>query len=148
MWYRLSVMVTVIPRGTRVEGLIQTSNDLVVEGEVDGRIEIGGTLTVAAGGSCRAGVRALAAPNAGAVLGDVVCSAAVAVEAGGRVVGNLRAPEVEVSADALVDGAVDLLPPDPSPQPVRRVPAAARGPGVRRPSPPLPVTEVPVRPTR
>lgn len=136
------MQITVIPRGARVDGLIETGGDLTVEGRVDGRVDIGGTLEVAPGASCRASVRARSARLGGEVIGPVVCSSSIVVRAGGRVVGDLRAPEVEVDAAALVDGRVDLLPPPPQTAEVRRAPVNARGPGVRRPSPPLPVTQI------
>jgi cytoskeletal protein CcmA (bactofilin family) len=138
----VQVQLAVIPRGTRVDGLIETPGDLTVEGRVDGRIQVGGTLTVAAGATCRASVRARAARVAGEVIGDVICSTAISVSAGGRVVGDLRAPDIDVDAAAEVDGRVDLLPPAPAPAPVKRVQVRARGPGLRRPSPPRPVTQV------
>lgn len=136
------MQVTLIPRGTRVDGLVETAHDLTVEGRLDGRIEIGGVLVVAAGATCRASVRARAARIAGEVMGDVVCSSGIEVVAGGRVVGDLRAPEIEVDAEAFVDGRVDLLPPQPEPAAVQRARVNARGPGVSRPSPPPPVTEI------
>lgn len=136
------MQLTLIPRGTRVDGLVETPHDLTVEGRLDGRIEIGGVLVVAAGATCRASVRARAARIAGEIMGDVVCSAAIEVLGGGRVVGDLRAPEVEVDAAAFVDGRVDLLPPQPQPASVQRSQVGARGPGVSRPSPPLPTTEI------
>jgi cytoskeletal protein CcmA (bactofilin family) len=136
------VQLTLIPRGTRVDGLVETAGDLTVEGRMDGRIEIGGVLVVAAGATCRSSVRAREARIAGEVMGDVVCSAAIEVLPGGRVVGDLRAPEVEVDAEAFVDGRVDLLPPQPEAIEVQRTRVSARGPGVSRPSPPPPVTQV------
>ncbi|HKE14606.1 MAG TPA: polymer-forming cytoskeletal protein [Kofleriaceae bacterium] len=134
--------LAVIPRETRVDGLIETPHDLLVEGQVDGRIQVGGTLTVARGATCRASVRARAAVVSGEIFGDLVCTATIAVAAGGRVVGDMRAPEIDVDAAAEVDGRVDLLPPAPASSPLRRVAVRARGPGVRRPMPPLPVTEI------
>jgi cytoskeletal protein CcmA (bactofilin family) len=136
------VQLTLIPRGTRVDGLVETAGDLTVEGRMDGRIDIGGLLVVAAGATCRATVRAREARIAGEVMGEVVCSATIEVMAGGRVVGDLRAPEVEVDARAFVDGRVDLLPPQPEAIAVQRARVTARGPGVSRPSPPPPVTEI------
>jgi cytoskeletal protein CcmA (bactofilin family) len=138
----LPVQLTLIPRGTRVDGLVETAHDLMVEGRLDGRIEIGGLLVVASGATCRASVRARSARIAGEVMGDVVCSAAIEVLPGGRVVGDLRAPEIEVDAAAFVDGRVDLLPPQPEPAAVQRSRVSARGPGVSRPTPPPPVTEI------
>lgn len=136
------MQLTLIPRGTRVDGLVETAGDLTVEGRMDGRIDIGGLLVVAAGATCRATVRARQARIAGEVMGDVVCSATIEVLPGGRVVGDLRAPEIEVDAKAFVDGRVDLLPPQPEAIAVQRARVSARGPGVSRPSPPPPVTQV------
>jgi len=136
------VQLTLIPRGTRIDGLVETAHDLTVEGRLDGRIEIGGLLVVASGATCRASVRARSARIAGEVMGDVVCSAGIEVLPGGRVVGDLRAPEIEVDAAAFVDGRVDLLPPQPEPASVQRSRVSARGPGVSRPTPPPPVTEI------
>jgi cytoskeletal protein CcmA (bactofilin family) len=136
------VQLTLIPRGTRIDGLIETAHDLTVEGRLDGRIEIGGLLVVASGATCRASVRARAARIAGEVMGDVVCSAGIEVLPGGRVVGDLRAPEVEVDAAAFVDGRVDLLPPQPEAAAVQRSKVSARGPGVSRPTPPPAITEI------
>jgi cytoskeletal protein CcmA (bactofilin family) len=87
-------------------------------------------------------VRARSARIAGEVMGDVVCSAGIEVLPGGRVVGDLRAPEIEVDAAAFVDGRVDLLPPQPEAASVQRSRVSARGPGVSRPTPPPPVTEI------
>ena len=136
------MQLTLIPRGTRIDGLVETAHDLTVEGRLDGRIEIGGLLVVASGATCRASVRARSARIAGEVMGDVVCSAGIEVLPGGRVVGDLRAPEIEVDAAAFVDGRVDLLPPQPEPASVQRSRVSARGPGVSRPTPPPPVTEI------
>jgi len=136
------VQLTLIPRGTRVDGLVETAGDITVEGRMDGRIDIGGLLVVAAGATCRASVRARQARIAGEVMGDVVCSGTIEVLPGGRVVGDLRAPEIEVDAKAFVDGRVDLLPPQPEAIAVQRARVSARGPGVSRPSPPPPVTQV------
>jgi cytoskeletal protein CcmA (bactofilin family) len=136
------VQLAVIPRETRVDGLIETPHDLLVEGQVDGRIQVGGSLMVARGATCRASVRARSAVVSGEIFGDLVCSSTIAVAAGGRVVGDLRAPEIDIDAAAEVDGRVDLLPPAPASAPLRRVEVKSRGPGVRRPMPPLPVTEI------
>ncbi|HTE51149.1 MAG TPA: polymer-forming cytoskeletal protein [Kofleriaceae bacterium] len=138
----METQLAVIPRGTRVDGLIETTGDLTVEGRADGRIQVGGTLTVAAGATCRASVRARAARVAGEVIGDLVCSSSISVAAGGRVVGDMRAPEIEVDAAAEVDGRVDLLAPAPAAAAVRRVQVTTRGPGLRRPMPPQPVTQI------
>jgi cytoskeletal protein CcmA (bactofilin family) len=134
-----------VPAPTRIDGAIETPFDLTVFGICDGTIHIGGTLAIEAGATCRATVRARRAVIRGELLGNIVCSEAIEVAAGGRVVGDLRAPDVLVDGAAEVDGRVDLLAPAPDGAGFERAPAKIRGPGLRRPSPPLPVTEVKTR---
>jgi cytoskeletal protein CcmA (bactofilin family) len=125
--------VTVIPSHTKVDGSIETRSDLEIRGRLDGRVEIGGTLTVAAEAVCRASVRARSARILGELIGEVVCSEAIEVAAGARVVGDLRAPDIAVDADAEVDGRIDLLLPAPEVLPRRRVALAMRGGSPARP---------------
>lgn len=129
---------TVIPSDTQIEGRLDTSGDLVVEGRCDGEIRAGGAVTVAAGAVCRASIRARTAIVHGEVLGPVLCSDAITVGRGARVVGDLRAPDIRIDAAAGVDGKVDLLPPDAEPVTLQRLAAATRGPAPRRPNPPEP----------
>ena len=128
--------VTVIPTETSIDGNLETRGDLTVEGRCRGELTVGGLLVVAAGASCRAIVKARSAEIFGEVIGDMVCTEVIMVASGGRVVGDLRAPDIAVEAGAEVDGKIDLLPPAPDTLPTRRVAARARGPELRRPSPP------------
>jgi cytoskeletal protein CcmA (bactofilin family) len=126
----------VIPVRAFVDGRIETESDVLVEGRVRGVITIGGRLTVAAGGWCRANIRARSAAVAGEVIGDVLCTEEIDVRPGGRIVGDLRAPDISVDADAEVDGRIDLLPPEPVPVMAPRKPLTTRGSGPLRPRPP------------
>jgi cytoskeletal protein CcmA (bactofilin family) len=137
--YRLDVLAqpTVIPAQTRIEGCVETSGDLTVEGRCDGELAVAGTARIMASATCRAAIRARIAEIHGEVIGEVVCTESIVVAAGARVVGDLRAPDVSVDASAEVDGKVDLLAPAPRSSPLRRASVAARG-RVRRPAPPAP----------
>jgi cytoskeletal protein CcmA (bactofilin family) len=127
----VTAAATVIPAQTRIEGRIETQGDLVIEGRCDGELAVDGTLTVAAGASCHAAIRARVALIRGEVIGGVVCSEAIDVGAGARVVGDLRAPDIAVDGAARVEGRVDLLAPAPRGSTSRRVPIAVRGPTAR-----------------
>jgi cytoskeletal protein CcmA (bactofilin family) len=127
---------TVIPSHTRVDGRIETPADLTVEGRCDGQLEIGGTLRVVPNATCKAAIQARVADIRGEVIGDVVCTEAISVARGARVVGNLRAPDVSVDSGCEVDGKIDLLAPAPEEAPIRRVPVRTRGSALRRPQPP------------
>lgn len=127
---------TVIPPGTRIEGRVECSGDLVVEGRCDGELRVTGEVTVAAGAVCSSSIRASAAVVLGDVIGNVVCSDRVVVQAGARVVGDIRSPDVSIDADAEVDGTVDVLPPAPEEVAVARTRGRPRGGALTRPVPP------------
>lgn len=135
--YRPAVAgTTLIPPNTRIDGSLETSGDLLIEGRCDGEIRAGGTVTVAGGAVCRAAIRARAATIHGEVIGPVQCTESIAVTRGARIVGEVRAPEVSIDGGARVDGKVDLLAPDAEPANLQRLPATTRGPALRRPTPP------------
>jgi cytoskeletal protein CcmA (bactofilin family) len=125
-----------VPAETSIDGNIDTPGDLTIEGGCRGEISVGGVFVVAAGASCRATVKARSAEIFGEMIGDMVCTEVITVATGGRVVGDLRAPDIAVEAGAEVDGKIDLLPPAPEAAPIRRVVARTRGPELRRPAPP------------
>ena len=127
---------TVIPPQTIVDGIIDVAADLIVEGRCHGDIIVAGTLVVTAGATCKAMVKARRAEIYGEVIGDIICTEGISVGEGGRIVGNLRAPDVTIDASGELDGKIDLLPPDPEPQTTRRISVLSRGPELRRPTPP------------
>jgi cytoskeletal protein CcmA (bactofilin family) len=127
----VTAAATVIPAQTRIDGRIETQGDLVLEGRCDGELTVDGTLTVAPGAVCRAAVRARVALIRGEVIGGIVCSEAIDVGAGARVVGDLRAPDIAVDGSAHVEGRVDLLAPAPRGNTSRRIALAVRGPAAR-----------------
>lgn len=125
-----------IPPHARVEGMIETPSDLEIEGRLDGKIHIGGTLTIAATATCRADVRARRARVFGEVIGNLVCTESIEIAPGAKVVGDLRAPDIAIDPHAEVDGHVDQLAPAPAAAALRRTKVVQRGPTILRPVPP------------
>lgn len=136
----------VIASHLRVEGLIHANGDLTVEGRVDGRLAGDGHITIGAGSSCRASVRCPRLTIVGELIGNAVCTESIDVAPGARVVGDLRAPDIQVGANAEVDGRVDVLAPEPREEPVERRAVASRGPGPVRPAPPSFARAIPAPP--
>ena len=133
---------TVVPPQATIDGDIDTPGDVTVQGRVEGTIQSGGTVTVIADATCVASVVARGATIHGELIGNVVCTDVIRVGPGARVVGDLRAPEVEIDGDATVDGRVDLLAPEPRTAPLRRLPLTARGNAPTRPVEPPESPEV------
>jgi cytoskeletal protein CcmA (bactofilin family) len=103
----MAANVTVIGRTTRVRGRIVGPGDVEVQGFVEGEIAVGGDATVDTHGLVGANIRGRRLVVRGAVKGDLVGEEAIVLEDGARVVGDVRAPRVAVSAGALVRGYVE-----------------------------------------
>ncbi len=71
--------------------------DLEVQGYVEGEIAVDGDVTVDAHGLVGANVRGRNLLVRGAVRGDLVGDESVLLEAGARVVGDVRAPRVAIA---------------------------------------------------
>jgi cytoskeletal protein CcmA (bactofilin family) len=125
--------VTVIGRTTRVRGRVTGAVDLEVQGYVEGEIAVGGDVTVDTQGLVGASVRGRNLLVRGAVRGDLVGDESVLLEAGARVVGDVRAPRVAIAPGALVRGYVQTGDADASPPRASRAQPAAR-PVVAQPS--------------
>src|SRR4029079_4123730 len=74
----------VIGKTTRVRGRVSGDGDLVIEGSVEGDIQVRGDLTIAEGGRATSGIEAEAVTLRGELDGDVKARGIVRIEAGAR----------------------------------------------------------------
>ena len=101
-----SVTATIIGRSARIVGRIAGDGDVEVQGFVEGDVAVTGDVTIAAEGMVGAAVKGHRLVVRGAVKGDLSGEASIAIEAGARVVGDVRAPRVTIAEGALVRGFV------------------------------------------
>src|SRR5512138_1691722 len=101
-------IATVIGLETHVSGEISGDEDLVVKGRVDGKIHLQNALTVEKGGIVQADVDVKRLVVAGTLVGSVVASESIRLQASARVVGNLASPRVLMEAGAAYRGHVDM----------------------------------------
>ena len=91
-----------------VQGRIVSSQDLTIEGQVEGTIELGDhALTVGTGAGIRADLVARTITISGAVTGNVTASEKVDLRATGSVDGDIVAPRVIMVEGAVINGRVD-----------------------------------------
>jgi cytoskeletal protein CcmA (bactofilin family) len=147
-------IATVIGLETHVSGEISGDEDLVVKGRVDGRIHLQNALTVEKGGVVQADVDVKRLIVAGTLVGSVVASESVRLQASARVVGNLASPRVLMEAGAAYRGHVDMgdieaaraaVAARPVSRPVSAAPVRERPAPPRMMAPPKPAV-VPVKP--
>ena len=93
----------------RVEGRVISTEDLTIDGHVEGGIELGNrSLTVGPGATIKADVVARNVTISGAVTGNVRASEHLELQATGSVVGDIVAPQLVMAEGAVITGKVDV----------------------------------------
>ena len=99
---------TIIGPHTKLRGDLTGSENLLVEGEVEGTISIpGGRVTIGEQGRVRARIFAQEIIVSGRVQGDLLATDAIHLRATAMVLGNVVSPRFLVEQDALLRGHVE-----------------------------------------
>src|SRR5918996_4663590 len=97
-----------IGQGVVVEGRITSSQDLRIDGRVEGTIEVGDhLLTVGARAAVKANLVARSILISGAVIGNVTATDRLDLQATGSVEGDISSPRLVVADGAIINGKVD-----------------------------------------
>jgi cytoskeletal protein CcmA (bactofilin family) len=97
-----------IGKSVVIRGEVISSEDLIIDGCVEGTIELSGhCLTVGAGASIKAELVGRIITVGGTVTGNIAASEEVAIRATGSVEGDIRAPRIAVSDGAVLCGRVE-----------------------------------------
>lgn len=104
-----------IGESVRVEGTISGSEDLLIEGEVEGTVKLqGNSVTVGRSGRVKADIHGRVLVVEGNVQGDLVAGEQAVVRASGEVRGNITSPRVSLEDGAKFKGSIDMEPKRPS----------------------------------
>jgi cytoskeletal protein CcmA (bactofilin family) len=98
----------VIGRSTRVRGRVSGDGDLLVEGSIEGDIDVRGDLTISEGGRATSTVKAEAVTLRGELEGDVRASGVVRIEGSARVRGDMQGESVSLEEGAEFIGRLDM----------------------------------------
>jgi len=106
---RMEKSMVNIGKSVVIKGELAGSEDLTVEGNVEGRIELKDhVLTIGPNGKIKAQVLAKAVIVQGEVNGNVTATEKVDIREGGSVDGDLIAPRVAIAEGAHFRGSVDM----------------------------------------
>jgi cytoskeletal protein CcmA (bactofilin family) len=98
-----------IGKSVVIKGELSGSEDLTIEGNVEGRIELKeNILTIGPNGKIRAEVFAKAVIVLGEVTGNVTASEKVDIRDNGSVDGDITSPRVAIAEGAHFRGSVDM----------------------------------------
>src|SRR5690606_37098609 len=98
-----------IGKSVIIKGELTGSEDLTIEGQVDGKIELRqNVLTIGANGKIKAQVFAKAVIILGEVTGNVTASEKVDIRDNGSVDGDITSPRVAIAEGAHFRGSIDM----------------------------------------
>jgi len=98
-----------IGKSVVIKGELSGSEDLVIEGTVDGKVELSEhVLTVGSHGKLKAEVFAKTVVVLGEVVGNITASEKVDIRDSGSVDGDIVAPRVAIAEGAHLRGSVDM----------------------------------------
>ena len=96
-----------------IKGEIRLREDLLVDGDVEGRLESESLLTVGPNGKVRANIKAREVVIFGSVRGDVEVTEKIAIRGQGSLIGNIKSAGISIDDGAYFKGSIDILRPDP-----------------------------------
>ena len=119
----------VIGKSLVINGRVVGREDLVVDGRVEGDIELmENRLTVGAGGHVQGGIKAREIIVYGTVQGNLEAGERVEIKKNARVMGDLRASRPVIEDEAYFKGSVETIRVDPPKQAAKPAPTPAAAP--------------------
>jgi cytoskeletal protein CcmA (bactofilin family) len=98
----------IIGKGITVRGNLSGSEDLVIEGRVEGTVSLKNHLTIESTGTVMADIETENLTINGEMQGNIAATESVSINANAKVVGNVRAPRVIIEDGARFKGSVDM----------------------------------------
>ena len=99
---------TIIGGSIVIDGEIAGEEDLIIRGTVEGRIVLRENLFVEESGVVEADIETQNVTVSGQVTGNIAASERVEITAGGKMVGDLKAPRILIADGAAFKGNVDM----------------------------------------
>ncbi len=87
-----------------IKGQVRFTNDLVVDGKIEGEIDSDGSLTVGENARVRAEIRTRSVVIYGKVHGNITVSERVELKANAELVGDIKAATLSIEAGAIFVG--------------------------------------------
>ena len=99
---------TYVSAGVKIKGQISGRTEIVIDGEVEGRIEVEAPVVVSANGTINGDIVAKSVTVAGKVLGNAKASESFELQESGRIEGDVKAPRVTIAEGAFFKGNVEM----------------------------------------
>ncbi len=101
---------TAISSSLRIVGDIYSEEDIYVDGEVRGKLDVkDGRLTVGPNGKAQSDVKAREVVILGKVQGDVEAAQKITIRSTGSLVGNIKTTGIVIDDDAYFKGSIEIV---------------------------------------
>ncbi len=101
-----------IGKTTRIHGEIYSEEELFFDGEIEGKIEIRGLLTIGPNGKVKANVKARELVVSGTIQGNVEATDRISIMNGASIVGDVKTAGIVIEDGAYFKGGIDILRPE------------------------------------
>ncbi len=98
----------VIGRAITIRGNLTGSEDLLVEGRIEGTVTLKNHLSIEESGVLEADIDVENLTVRGEMKGDITAAQSVSINNNARLVGNIRAPRVIIEDGARFRGSIDM----------------------------------------
>ncbi len=99
---------TVIGKGIVIRGSLTGGEDLVIEGRVEGQVNLKNHLTIESTGNVQADIRVDQLTIRGEAAGNIDAGTRVAINSAARVSGDIKAPRVVIEDGAVFNGTIEM----------------------------------------
>lgn len=99
---------TIIGNNIAIDGEITGNDSLTIFGVVRGRIQVKEAVTITQSARVEADVESASVEVAGQVLGNITATDKVEIKAGGKLVGDVKAPRILIADGASFKGNINM----------------------------------------
>ena len=99
---------THITAGVKFKGQISGNTEIIIDGEVEGRLDVQASVAVGQNGKVDGDIVARSVSVGGRVMGNVKASETFELLASGRIEGDVTAPRVIIAEGAFFKGNVEM----------------------------------------
>jgi cytoskeletal protein CcmA (bactofilin family) len=107
-----SRVIACIGKTTRLQGEIYSEEELYLDGEVEGSVEVRHLLTIGPNGTVKANVKARELVVSGSIHGNVEASDRISIMKGASIVGDVKTAGIVIEDGAYFKGGIDILRPE------------------------------------
>jgi cytoskeletal protein CcmA (bactofilin family) len=128
-----------IGKAVKVNGQIISQEDLYVDGDVEGTVElVHHKLTIGPNGKVHAAVKAREVVVLGAIQGNVEASDKIEIRKDAKLVGDIKTARIIIEDGAYFKGSIDIVKPEPKPAPAAPAPRQQQAAPAPAPAPASP----------